>query len=126
MGANVHDCILKQKSVEWVNSRRRTVRITIEISEKLVRETNREAIEKALRLMVRLDRQSDIRKFRGKVKWEGNLDELRCSRVREEPLSKMKPKESLLEFFANSPLRASGIDLESLRRKARETKSEGS
>ncbi len=39
--------------------------------------TKREAVELALRTLIELRRQGNIRKFRGKLKWEGNLDELR-------------------------------------------------
>ena len=39
--------------------------------------TKREAVELALRTLIELRRQENIRKFRGKLKWEGNLDELR-------------------------------------------------
>lgn len=39
--------------------------------------TKREAVELALRTLVKLRRQQDIRKFRGKLQWEGNLDEMR-------------------------------------------------
>ncbi|MEP5763199.1 MAG: type II toxin-antitoxin system VapB family antitoxin [Halieaceae bacterium] len=42
--------------------------------------TKREAVEEGLKLLVRRNKQQDIRKLRGKLKWEGNLDELRgCS-----------------------------------------------
>lgn len=39
--------------------------------------TKREAVDLALRTLVKIRRQEDIRKFRGKLKWEGNLDEMR-------------------------------------------------
>lgn len=39
--------------------------------------TKREAVDLALRTLVQIRRQEDIRKFRGKLKWEGNLDEMR-------------------------------------------------
>lgn len=42
--------------------------------------TKREAVEAALRLMVRLKQQEQIRRLRGKLKWEGDLDALRQSR----------------------------------------------
>jgi Arc/MetJ family transcription regulator len=41
--------------------------------------TKRETVEAALRILVRLNRQEGIRRFRGKVKWEGNLEESRQS-----------------------------------------------
>lgn len=39
--------------------------------------TKRETVEKALRLLVKLNQQRDIRRLRGKLKWEGSLDEMR-------------------------------------------------
>jgi Arc/MetJ family transcription regulator len=39
--------------------------------------TKREAVEQGLRLLVRRSQQQEIRKLRGKIKWEGNLDEMR-------------------------------------------------
>ncbi len=42
--------------------------------------TKREAVETALRLLVRIKKQENIRNFRGKLKWEGDLDEMRLER----------------------------------------------
>lgn len=39
--------------------------------------TKREAVEEGLRLLVRQNQQQAIRKLRGKLKWEGDLDEMR-------------------------------------------------
>jgi Arc/MetJ family transcription regulator len=39
--------------------------------------TKREAVENGLRTLLRLRQQEDVRKFRGKLHWEGNLDEMR-------------------------------------------------
>ncbi len=39
--------------------------------------TKRETVEEALRLLVRLKSQEAIRGFRGKLAWEGDLDEMR-------------------------------------------------
>jgi len=39
--------------------------------------TKKEAVEQGLKLLVRRSQQQDIRKLRGKIKWEGNLDEMR-------------------------------------------------
>ena len=39
--------------------------------------TKREAVELGLRTLVKLRRQEDIRRFRGKLTWEGDLDALR-------------------------------------------------
>jgi Arc/MetJ family transcription regulator len=40
--------------------------------------TKREAVELGLRTLLRLRRQEDIRRFRGKLAWEGDLDALRA------------------------------------------------
>ena len=39
--------------------------------------TKREAVELALRTLLRLSRQADIRRFRGKLHWQGDLDAMR-------------------------------------------------
>jgi Arc/MetJ family transcription regulator len=39
--------------------------------------TKREAVEQGLKLLVRRGQQQGIRKLRGKVKWEGDLEEMR-------------------------------------------------
>ena len=39
--------------------------------------TKREAVELGLRTLVRIIRQEDIRRHRGKLAWEGDLDAMR-------------------------------------------------
>ena len=39
--------------------------------------TKKEAVEEGLKLLIRRNKQQEIRKLRGKLKWEGDLDELR-------------------------------------------------
>ena len=39
--------------------------------------TKKEAVELGLRLLVRQNKQQAIRKLRGKLRWEGDLDEMR-------------------------------------------------
>ena len=39
--------------------------------------TKREAVELGLRTLVRIRRQEDIRRHRGKLAWEGDLDAMR-------------------------------------------------
>ena len=41
--------------------------------------TKKEAVEEGLKLLIRRKKQQEIRKLRGKLKWEGNLDEMRDS-----------------------------------------------
>ena len=43
--------------------------------------TTRRLIDHALRELVRLRRQRGIARLRGKVRWEGDLDEMRSSRL---------------------------------------------
>lgn len=42
--------------------------------------TKREAVEMGLRTLVRLRQQEGVRKFRGKLHWEGDLDAMRSDR----------------------------------------------
>jgi Arc/MetJ family transcription regulator len=64
------------------------MRTNIEIDDKLMsralalsgKSTKKAVVEEALRLAVQLKRQVGIRELWGKVKWEGNLDEMRQGR----------------------------------------------
>lgn len=61
------------------------MRTNIVIDDKLMAEalkasgysTKKEAVEQALKLLVRRSKQQKIRELRGKLKWEGDLDEMR-------------------------------------------------
>ncbi|QEH37563.1 Antitoxin VapB11 [Aquisphaera giovannonii] len=61
------------------------MRTNIVIDDKLMAEamklsgarTKREAVELALKTMVQLGRQKEIRRLRGKIPWEGDLEEMR-------------------------------------------------
>ncbi|MBB5065885.1 type II toxin-antitoxin system VapB family antitoxin [Granulicella mallensis] len=67
------------------------MRTNIEIDDQLMAEalrssgepTKRAAVEAALRLLIQTKAQAGIRKLRGKIQWEGDLAELRRSRVRD-------------------------------------------
>ena len=39
--------------------------------------TKREAVDLGLRTLVRLNEQKEIREYRGKLRWAGDLDEMR-------------------------------------------------
>ena len=39
--------------------------------------TKKEAVEQGLKLLVQRSQQQEIRKLRGRIKWEGDLDEMR-------------------------------------------------
>lgn len=43
--------------------------------------TKRAVVEAGLELLIQVKAQAGIRRLRGKVKWEGNLGEMRASRV---------------------------------------------
>lgn len=39
--------------------------------------TKKETVEEALKLLITMKTQASIRKYRGKLQWEGDLDKLR-------------------------------------------------
>lgn len=67
------------------------MRTNIDIDDKLMgqamrasgKATKRAVVEEALQMLVRTKRQAGIRKWRGKVAWDGDLEASRASRVRE-------------------------------------------
>jgi Arc/MetJ family transcription regulator len=64
------------------------MRTNIVIDDKLMRETlkatglktKREVVELGLRTLLRLRRQAEIRRYRGKLDWQGDLDAMRTDR----------------------------------------------
>ena len=42
--------------------------------------TKKDAIEAGLRLLVKFKRQAQIKDYRGKLKWTGNLDKMRTDK----------------------------------------------
>ncbi len=64
------------------------MRTNIEINDNLMAEalkaggfkTKRAAVEEALRLLVQTRAQGRVRRLRGKLRWEGSLDEMRRGR----------------------------------------------
>ena len=64
------------------------MRINIVIDDKLMRDvlratglkTKKEAVELGLRTLLRLREQEQIRLFRGKLRWDGNLDSMRADK----------------------------------------------
>ena len=42
--------------------------------------TKREAVEIALKSLIKTKKQESIRDFRGKLKWEGDLDDMRTNK----------------------------------------------
>jgi Arc/MetJ family transcription regulator len=61
------------------------MRTTIELDDQLMSDalrltgarTKREVVEMGLRTLLRLRQQGDIRRFRGKLQWEDDLDAMR-------------------------------------------------
>ena len=61
------------------------MRTNIEIDDRLMsdalkasgRKTKRDAVEAALQLMVRTRAQEELRKLRGKIDWQGDLEAMR-------------------------------------------------
>ena len=61
------------------------MRTNIEIDDSLMKDTlkitglktKREAVELALQTLLRLERQNDFRKLKGKIDWQGDLHEMR-------------------------------------------------
>ena len=41
--------------------------------------TKKEVVEEALKLLVHMKKQSRLKSLRGRLKWEGNLDDMRAS-----------------------------------------------
>ena len=64
------------------------MRTNIVIDDKLMRDTlratglktKREAVEEALRVLLRIHRQGEIRRLRGKLDWRGDLEAMRSDR----------------------------------------------
>lgn len=64
------------------------MRTTIVIDDKLIKEamrasglkTKRAVVEEGLKLLVQVKGQAQIRDLKGRVKWQGNLDEMRRGR----------------------------------------------
>jgi Arc/MetJ family transcription regulator len=78
-----------------------TMRTNIEIEDGLMREamrssgkrTKRAAVEAGLRLLVQTRAQAKIRRLRGKVRWEGDLEASRLGRGIEESGASSKGRE---------------------------------
>ena len=63
------------------------MRTNIEIDDKLMNDvmkatglkTKKDAVELGLKTLIRLNKQENIRKLRGKLQWTGDLDDMRAS-----------------------------------------------
>lgn len=64
------------------------MRTNIEIDDRLMNDTlkitglktKREAVELGLKTLLRLEKQTEFRKLRGKIDWQGDLEEMRLDR----------------------------------------------
>lgn len=80
-------CMICRRYTQYCVFEREAVRTNIEIDNKLMNEaiklsglkTKRETVELGLRTLVRLKRQEEFRRHRGKLDWVGDLDEMRTS-----------------------------------------------
>lgn len=63
------------------------MRTNIDIDDKLMSDalkatglkTKREAVEQGLKTLIRLRKQEEIKRFRGKLEWSGDLDDMRSA-----------------------------------------------
>jgi Arc/MetJ family transcription regulator len=98
------------------------MRTTIDIDDSLMRKamrvgeltTKKAAVDTALRLFIQTKSQVGMRRFRGKVKWEGNLDVSRRGRILPVRKSKASPPD-----VKGVKLRASTADLVAIVRERR-------
>jgi len=64
------------------------MRTNIEIDDKLMADTlkatglktKREVVDRALKELLRLERQTDFRKLKGKIDWQGDLEKMRLDK----------------------------------------------
>ncbi len=71
-----------------IQKRYTSMRTNIVIDDKLMRDTlratglktKRDAVELGLRTVLRLSKQAEIRRLRGKLDWHGDLDAMRTGR----------------------------------------------
>lgn len=70
------------------NENRKKMRTNIVIDDKLMSvalkasglNTKKAVVEEGLRLLVKVKNQSKLKKLRGKLKWEGNLEKMRVDK----------------------------------------------
>ncbi|MGB8647851.1 MAG: type II toxin-antitoxin system VapB family antitoxin [Anaerolineae bacterium] len=65
------------------------MRTNIDIDDKLMKKamqvtglaTKRAVVEAGLELLIKVKSQTGVRRLRGKIRWEGNLEEMRAGRM---------------------------------------------
>ena len=78
-------CII---TINNTHDKEKQMRTNIVIDDKLMNaalktsglSTKKDVVEEALKLLVQVKKQSRLKKLRGKLKWEGNLDEMRTTK----------------------------------------------
>jgi Arc/MetJ family transcription regulator len=76
-------CTTLTRYTHWCN-----MRTNIVIDDKLMADalkatglqTKKEAVEEGLKSLIRLKKQAEIRSLRGKLKWEGDLEDMRTDK----------------------------------------------
>ncbi len=58
-------------------------RLMDEAMKKAGLKTKRAAVEAGLRLLIQVKSQARVRRLRGRIRWSGDLNEMRAGRVRE-------------------------------------------
>jgi Arc/MetJ family transcription regulator len=84
-------CLFDTHKYEILTHRGFCVRTNIDIDDRLMRQamrrsgapTKKAAVEAGLRLLAETHAQGSIRRLRGKVAWDGDLDQSRLTRLRE-------------------------------------------
>lgn len=88
---SVHDLVIHKNVVILHIEGDAQVRTNVDIDDRLMRQamrssgsrTKRAAVEAGLRLLIQTRAQATIRRLRGKIRWEGNLDKSRLGRLPE-------------------------------------------
>jgi len=78
-------CII---TINNTHHKEKQMRTNIAIDDKLMNaalktsglSTKKDVVEEALKLLVQVKKQSRLKKLRGKLKWEGNLNEMRTTK----------------------------------------------
>lgn len=76
-------CVYKLNSIHI--SEIKAMRTNIEIDDKLMNDalkatglkTKKEAVEQGLKALIKMKKQEGIKRFRGKLEWSGDLDDMR-------------------------------------------------
>lgn len=75
-------------SIVYYTQKEKQMRTNIAIDDKLMNAalktsgllTKKDVVEEALKLLVQVKKQSRLKKLRGKLKWEGDLEEMRTKK----------------------------------------------